>query len=156
VEYMDRARRLGGLAWVGGGTVFQLGWAAWRDVVPGTITLVISAAAVGLGVLLVAGAGSTLARLGGWVMSVLLALDFAGAVADRFGVFGLPGAPGVSWGSWAAFVDYTQVMLGGSPRPAAMAAAVAGYCWPWRWWRATSAAGRERPQRAFWRSTSSR
>ena len=122
---MDRARRLGGLAWVGGGALFQLGWAAWAGVVPGAITLVFGAAAVGLAALFLAGAGSALIRVGGWVMAVLLAVDFAGAVADRFGAFGPPGAPGVSWGSWAAFVDYTQLMLGGSPRMLATAAAVA-------------------------------
>jgi hypothetical protein len=125
VEYMDRARRLGGLAWVGGGVIFQLGWVVWSGVVPGTITVVLSAVAVGLAALFAAGAGSTLIRAGGWMMAALLALDFAGAVADRFGAFGPPGGPGVSWGSWAVFVDYTQVMLGGSPRPLATAAAVA-------------------------------
>lgn len=125
MEYMDRARKLGGLAWVAGGAIFQLVWAAWRGVVPGTITLVFCTIAVLLAALFVAGAGSTPIRVGGWVMASLLALDFAGAVADRFGAFGPPGAAGVSWGSWAVFVDYTQVMLGGSPRPLATAAAVA-------------------------------
>jgi hypothetical protein len=94
-------------------------------VVPGTITLVFCAIAVLLAALFVVGAGSTPIRVGGWAMATLLALDFSGAVADRFGVFGPPGASGVSWGSWAAFVDYTQTMLAGSPRPLATAAAVA-------------------------------
>ena len=60
----------------------------------------------------------------GWVVAVLLAADFAGAVADRFGAFGPPGAAGVSWGSWPAFVDYTRVLLHGVPEPVALMAAV--------------------------------
>lgn len=125
MEYMARARRVGGLVWVGGGVVFQLLWAVSRGVVPGTVTLVISAAVVALAVLLLMGAGPTVVRVGGWAMATVLAVDFAGAVADRFGAFGAPGAPGVSWGSWPMFVDYTQVMLDGAPRPVAGAAALA-------------------------------
>jgi hypothetical protein len=125
MERMDRARRIGGLVWVLGGVLFQLGWAVFRGVVPGTITLVLVAAVVALATLLLAGPGSALAWGGGWVVALLLALDFAGAVADRFGVFGPPGTPGVSWGDWPQFVDYTQILLGGVALPAALVAAVA-------------------------------
>jgi hypothetical protein len=52
-----------------------------------------------------------------------LAADFAGAVADRFGVFGRPGAPGVSWGSWSAFVDYTRTLLHQPPEAVAVVSA---------------------------------
>jgi hypothetical protein len=44
----------------------------------------------------------------GWLTAALLALDFAGAVADRFGLLGTAGA---SWGSWDAFVGYTARLL---------------------------------------------
>lgn len=125
MERMDRARLIGGLVWVCGGTLFQLGWAVFRGVVPGTVTLVISAVVVALGSLIIAGASRTLIWAGGWAVSVLLALDFAGAVADRFGVWGPSGTPGVSWGSWPEFVTYTQVLLGGAAAPVAVAAAVA-------------------------------
>jgi hypothetical protein len=122
---MDRARRIGGLAWVAIGLVFGLGWALVGGVVPATITLVLCAAVlVVAAVVAVPQSGATARLLAGWAMAVLLAVDFGGAVADRFGAFGPPGAPGVSWGSWAAFVDYTRVLLHGAPEPLAVAAAV--------------------------------
>ncbi len=109
---MDGARRVGGLLWVAAGLVSGLGWAVLGGVVPGMITLAISAAVVFLAWLVVADARSALA---GRVVAVLLAAQFAGAVADRFGAFGPPGAPGVSWGSWPAFVGYTALLLHGAP-----------------------------------------
>ncbi|MBU2663768.1 hypothetical protein KOI35_09635 [Actinoplanes bogorensis] len=42
------------------------------------------------------------------VVAVLLALDFAGAVADRLG---WPGAVGTAWRSWDAFTAYTGTLL---------------------------------------------
>lgn len=39
---MDRARRRGGLLWIGAGVVFELGWAAFAGLRPGPITLVIA------------------------------------------------------------------------------------------------------------------
>ncbi|MDT7573692.1 MAG: hypothetical protein QOH17_25 [Pseudonocardiales bacterium] len=120
MERMDRARRVGGLLWVAVGLVFGLGWAVLGRVVPGTITLAISTVVVVLACLVMAGARSALA---GRVVAVLLAAQFAGAVADRFGAFGPPGAPGVSWGSWRAFVDYTGLLLHGAPRAAVVGGA---------------------------------
>lgn len=127
MEWMDRARRIGGLAWVMAGVLFGTVWVAAGGTTPGVITLVFAAAAVVLAVVLGIQRGSG-ARAGvlwvwGWVVAVLFAADFAGAVADRFGVFGPPGAAGVSWGSWAAFVDYTRVLLLGAPEPVAVVAA---------------------------------
>jgi hypothetical protein len=52
---------------------------------------------------------------------VLLALDFAGAVADRFG---LSGATAASWGSWDAFVAYTARLLPLLPGSLVAAAAI--------------------------------
>jgi hypothetical protein len=115
MERMDRARRVGGLLWVAAGLVFGLGWAVLGQVVPGMITLAISTVVVVLAWLVMAGARSALA---GRVVAVLLAAQFAGAVADRFGAFGPPGASGASWGSWSAFVDYTALLLHGAPRGA--------------------------------------
>jgi hypothetical protein len=120
MERMDRARRVGGLLWVAAGLVFGLGWAALGQVVPGMITLAISTVVVVLACLVMAGARSALA---GRVVAVLLAAQFAGAVADRFGAFGPPGASGVSWGSWSAFVDYTVLLLHGAPRGAVVGVA---------------------------------
>jgi hypothetical protein len=120
MERMDQARRVGGLLWVAAGLVFGLGWAALGRVTPAMITLAISAVVVVLACLVVTGARSALA---GRVVAVLLAAQFAGAVADRFGVFGPPGAVGVSWGSWSAFVDYTALLLHGAPHGAVVGAA---------------------------------
>jgi hypothetical protein len=127
MERMDGARRIGGLAWVAAGLVFSVGWAALAGVVPGVITVVLVVAVVALAGVVLARPTSPRGVLaswsGGWVVAVLLAADFAGAVADRFGAFGPPGAPGVSWGSWPAFVDYTRVLLHGPPEAVAVAAA---------------------------------
>ena len=118
MERLDRARRVGGLLWVAAGLLFGLGWAVSGRVVPGPITLAISAFVVVLACLVVTDARSALA---GRVVAVLLAAQFAGAVADRFGAFGPPGAPGVSWGRWPAFVEYTALLLHGVPGAEAVA-----------------------------------
>lgn len=108
---MDRVRRGAGLAWLTAGLAFQLWW--WvRGVVPGAITLVLLGAVVLLG-MAVSCRSSRGTRIAASVVAVALALDFAGAVADRFGAFGAPGADGVSWGSWSAFVEYTARLLPG-------------------------------------------
>jgi uncharacterized membrane protein YphA (DoxX/SURF4 family) len=123
MERMDRARRTGGLSWVGAGVVFQLCWALFHGVVPGAVAILIGAAVVALAVAVWVDA-ATARTAGGWLVAVLLAADLGGAVADRFGALGSPGAPGVSWGDWSHFVDYTRLLLGGVAGPAATAAAV--------------------------------
>lgn len=124
MERMDRARRVGGLMWVGTGLVFGAVWAMWGGVAPGVITAVLVAAAVALAAVVVVGPSPGWAAVSGRVVAVLLAADFAGAVADRFGAFGAPGAAGVSWGSWASFVAYTRLLLHGVAEPVAVVAAV--------------------------------
>jgi hypothetical protein len=127
MEHMDGARRIGGLAWVAAGLSFSIGWAALGGVVPGTITMVLVVAIVALAAVVLRQPTSPRGVLaswsGGWVVAALLAADFAGAVADRFGAFGRPGAPGVSWGSWSAFVDYTRTLLHEPPMAVAVVAA---------------------------------
>jgi hypothetical protein len=124
---MDSARRIGGLAWVAVGVVFGAGWAA-AGTVPGAITLTFVVAVLVLAAAMTsqrsAGGRPVVTWVAGRVVAVLFAADFAGAVADRFGVFGPPGASGVSWGAWPAFVDYTRVLLHGVPEPVAAMAAV--------------------------------
>ncbi len=120
---MDGARRAGGLAWVAAGVLFGIGWIVAGGPVPGVVTLTLVAAVLVLAVLVVSPLGRATA-VAGRVVAVLLALAFAGAVADRFGLWGGPGASGVSWGSWSAFVEYTQVLLHGVPLPVAVVAAV--------------------------------
>jgi hypothetical protein len=107
---MDRARHVAGLLWTAVGLAFQLLWLAFHDVRPAAVTLLLIGSVVLLAALSLVRA-PLWAWLTGWVTSVLLGLDFAGAVADRFGAFGAPGRPGVSWGSWSAFVDYTAQLL---------------------------------------------
>ena len=125
MEWMDGARRVGGLAWVAGGVLFGIGWVVAGRPVPGVVTLTLVAAVLVLAVLVVRPVGRATA-VAGRVVAVLLAVAFAGAVADRFGLWGAPGAAGVSWGSWPAFVEYTQTLLHGVPLPVAtVAAAVA-------------------------------
>jgi hypothetical protein len=127
---MDRARRIGGLAWVAAGVLFGAGWAA-AGTVPGAITLTFVVAVLVLAAAVIlertSGGRPGVTWVAGWVVAVLFAADFAGAVADRFGVFGPPGPPGaagVSWGSWPVFVDYTRVLLHGMPEAVALTAAV--------------------------------
>ncbi|MGI5130993.1 hypothetical protein ACQEVB_29600 [Pseudonocardia sp. CA-107938] len=124
MEWMDGARRTGGLMWVAAGIVFGIVRVLLGDPMPGVVTLTVVAAVLVLAALVVRPAGRATV-LAGRVVAVLLAVAFAGAVADRFGVWGPPGGAGVSWGSWAAFVDYTQVLLLGAPTPIAVGAAVA-------------------------------
>lgn len=115
---MDRARRIGGLLWTAAGVVFGAGWAVLGGVRPGPVVLLIAAFAVGLAAVVAAPrAGDAVRWVAGWVVSVLLAAQFAGAVADRFGAFGPPEAPGVSWGGWPEFVDYTRTLLPALPPP---------------------------------------
>jgi len=127
MERMDRARRIGGLAWVAAGLLFGVGWAALGGVVPGLITLVLVVAAVALAAVVLtrqaSPRGEQVTWAVGWLVAVLLAADFAGAVADRFGVFGAPGGAGVSWGNWSAFVDYTRTLLHGPPEAVTVIAA---------------------------------
>jgi len=119
---MDGARRAGGLAWVAAGLLFGISWLLAGRPLPGAITLTLVAAVLVLAVLVVRPVGRATA-VAGRVVAVLLAVAFAGAVADRFGLFGGPGASGVSWGSWSAFVDYTRTLLHGVPLPVAGVAA---------------------------------
>lgn len=124
MEWMDKYRRVAGLWWVAAGLCFQLVWWSVHRVVPGTVTLVLCGAVVLLAVLVLVRSRQGM-WLGGWLVAVLLGLDFGGAVADRFGAFGGSGTAGVSWGSWVAFVDYTSVLLPGVDRVAVTAAAAA-------------------------------
>lgn len=120
---MDRVRAVAGLGWVAVGVVLQV-WAAGRGVVPRPVTLGLGLAVLVLAVVVVA----RLPRVGwgtGWLVAWLLGLDFAGAVADRFGMFGPPGTDGVSWGSWPAFLGYTARLLPGLDAGLVAAAAVA-------------------------------
>lgn len=110
MESMDGARRAGGLLWVVGGVIAQA-VAAARGVVPGSITLAIALIVVGAAIVLVLVPTGRGAWFAARLLSLVLGLDFAGAVADRFGALGAPGADGVSWGSWSAFVDYTSTLL---------------------------------------------
>lgn len=122
MRWMDRYRRLAGLGWVAVGLGFQAAWWSLRHVVPGPVTLVLCGAVVLLAVLVLVQSprGTWLA---GWLVAVLLGLDFGGAVADRFGAFGAKGTAGVSWGTWSAFVDYTSTLLPAVDRVAVTAAA---------------------------------
>lgn len=120
-DRMARARRLGGLVWVALGTALQVAWYVRDDVVPGPVTLLLSAVIVLLTVAVLVRRGVRTLAL---ASAVLLALDFFGAVADRFGVFGGPGRAGVSWGSWMSFVDYTARLLPGLDQTLVSLAAV--------------------------------
>lgn len=128
MERMDRARRIGGLAWVAAGLLFAVVEAVLGGVIPGFITLMLTVAVVALAALVLARPTSPSGVLatwaGGWAVAALLAADFAGAVADRFGAFGPPGARGVSWGNWSAFVTYTRTLLHEPPEAVTMAAAI--------------------------------
>lgn len=121
MHWMDGPRRFGGLLWVAAGAVFQL--VMLGQVRPGVITLILIAATVLLAVAVIAARGRPTRTVWalGWLAAVLLALDFAGAVADRFGLFG---TEGVSWGTWDAFVAYTARLLPFVPDSLVEAAAV--------------------------------
>lgn len=121
---MDRVRAVAGLGWVAVGVGLQVWALAGRGVVPGPVTQGIGVAVLVLAVTAVA----RLPRAGwvaGWLVAGLLGLNFAGAVADRFGVFGPPGTDRVSWGSWPAFLGYTARLLPGLGAGPVLAAAVA-------------------------------
>lgn len=111
MEWMDRYRRIGGWSWVvAGAGVEGVGLAAgWARL--GPVTWVLVGDIVALAVVLLWRAGSRVARVLSRATAVLLALDLAGAVLDRFGVLGRPGSAGVSWGNWSRFHDYTAVLL---------------------------------------------
>lgn len=47
------------------------------------------------------------------LLRIALAGGFLSAVADRFGIWGASGASNVAWGTFDAFLDYTDVLLGG-------------------------------------------
>lgn len=111
MEAMDRARRIGGWLWVAAGLCFELARWLVDGVAPGPVTWVLVVAVCVLAVVLGIRPGTGTAWTTGWVVAVLLAVDLAGAVADRFGALGGPGDPGVSWGSWDAFVAYTGRLL---------------------------------------------
>lgn len=125
MEWMDKARRNAGLAWVSAGLLLAVWQVGSTHEAPGVVTVAIALLVVALATLVVAGAADRWRRGTARAVGVVLGLDFAGAVADRFGLLGDPGSPGVSWGSWARFTDYTQTLLHGVDRPLAMAAAVA-------------------------------
>lgn len=124
MAFMDGARRIGGLIWVGLALGFQLVWFLARSVVPGPVTLLLCGLVLVLALTTVvrSPAGRWLA---GWAVAVLLGVELGGAVADRFGAWGPPGAPGVFWGSWPDFVGYTAQLVPGVPRNVVVAAAVA-------------------------------
>jgi uncharacterized membrane protein YphA (DoxX/SURF4 family) len=111
MEWMDGVRRWGGLLWVGGGVAFEMTNLLQRGAMPGVVTLIIAAGVLALAAAILFHAQSRNVWAAGWLASILLGLDFLGAVADRFGLLGAPGAPGVSWGSWDAFVDYTASVM---------------------------------------------
>lgn len=114
-ERMDRARTVGGLLWVAAGTVLLTIQLLVNDLRPGAVTWILIVAVV----LLTGAVGighATLTYWTAWAAAVLLAVDLAGAVADRFGAFGHPGVPGVSWGNWSTFVSYTDRLVPGSSR----------------------------------------
>lgn len=111
MEWMDRYRRIGGWIWVVAGIIMQVvglvaGWAR-----PGPVTWILIGDIVAFAAILLLSPGGRTARVAGRATAVLLALDLAGAVLDRFGVLGGPGSPGVSWGDWTRFTDYTTVLL---------------------------------------------
>jgi hypothetical protein len=124
VERMDRARRIGGLAWVAAGVVFQLWFLLTGRASPEPVAWALIAAVLALTAAVLAGSPVGV-RVAGWVAAVLLAVEFGGAVADRFGAFGPPGGAMVSWGDWSAFLDYTARLLPWAAHPLVVLAAVA-------------------------------
>lgn len=125
MERMDRARRIGGLLWVVAGAAFQLWFLLTGRASPEPVAWVLIAAVLALAVVVLTGARPAVVRVAGWVAAVLLAVEFGGAVADRFGAFGPPGGALVSWGDWSAFLDYTADLLPWAAHPLVVLAAVA-------------------------------
>lgn len=122
MRWMDRTRRIAGLAWITLGFAAMIVWAATQPR-PGAggVTWVGST-------LIALGAVSQLAapqvkwwaaRLAGVVIGVLL----LGAVADRFGLLGASGDPGVTWGDWSHFRAETAQLVPWSPLISAAAVA---------------------------------
>lgn len=124
MEWMDGARRRGGLIWVGAGVLFQLAWLLMREKPPGPITVALCLLVVALAVVTIVAQQSLLAVIAAWILAVALGLDLMAAIADRFGLFGPPGSAGVSWGSWEHFVAYTGELLGPVLAPASPVAAL--------------------------------
>lgn len=124
MEWMDGVRRWGGMVWVGGGILFEGLELALGRTSPGVVTLLIAVGVLALAAVMAFDTSDQVRWAAGWVASVLLGLDFLGAVADRFGALGGPGDPGVSWGSWDAFVDYTASVLPSMSRSLVTAGAV--------------------------------
>jgi hypothetical protein len=118
--YIEKLLRPAGLIVVAAGVIFQIA----EPHRPGAVPLVVAAGAVLLGLASLEPGRGRLLVIVAWVMAVLLALDFAGAVADRFGVLGEPGAAGVTWGDWDHFVNYTEQLLPSAPHPLVIAAAL--------------------------------
>lgn len=121
---MDTAQRRAGLAWVMVGLVLQAVSVATGGPRPGPVTLTLVGLSVALAVTTIRRRGRA-QRVFATATCVALALDFLGAVADRFGLFGAPGRPGVSWGNWEAFTVYTARLLPGLPHELVVAASVA-------------------------------
>jgi hypothetical protein len=124
MERMDRARRIGGLAWVVAGAAFQVWFLVTGRASPEPVAWLLIAAVLALAVTVPAGARPAVVRIAGRVTALLLAVEFAGAVADRFGAFGPPGHALVSWGDWSAFLDYTARLLPWAAHPVVLLAAV--------------------------------
>ncbi|MET7991766.1 hypothetical protein ABZU76_12725 [Amycolatopsis sp. NPDC005232] len=124
-EGIEPARRrlyLAGSVVVFAGLVFQISYGV-AGTTPGSIPLLVAAALVVL-TATAAMRARRAAAVAGWVAAVLLAADFGGAVADRFGLLGAPGESGVTWGSWTAFTAYTGQLVPWLPAPLVDAAAV--------------------------------
>jgi hypothetical protein len=121
---MDGARLRGGLVWVAAGVLFELWFTVSGAALPETVAWILIAAIVALaGAVVLRSAPKTVRKLR-WVVAALLAVEFAGAVADRFGAFGGPGDQFVSWGDWPTFVAYTGELLPWAPHALVVAAAV--------------------------------
>jgi len=114
MHWMDGPRRFGGLLWVAAGVVFQLVFLGRSRPGPVTVTLIAAVLLLTAAVVAARGRPRRSVWVLGWLTTALLALDFAGAVADRLGLLGSAAA---SWGSWDAFVDYTARMLPFVPEP---------------------------------------
>ena len=105
MHWMDGPRRFGGLLWVAAGAVFQVVMLGRTRPAPITGLVIVATVLLASAVIAARSRPRPLVWALGWLTAVLLALDFAGAVADRFGIFG------THWGSWDAFVAYTARLL---------------------------------------------
>lgn len=119
---MDFPRLVGGWLWLAAGALMAAAYLAnGNEFGMVTWVLVIATVVAGLGAL----SAGTVRWWSGRLIGALLGLDFAGAVADRFGLLGEAGADGVSWGNWDAFVAETHTLAPwGPPEPLAVAATV--------------------------------